>query len=88
MFTIAKSTNLYAFRTNSAKKLWKTFEIKELYYFFGCLIKLDLYKHPLRYYCFEKNGILSQVPLSKNRFKAILRNFHFKDRGFVLKKDN
>jgi Transposase IS4 len=88
MFIIAKSTNSYAFRTNSAKNLWKTLEIKELYHFFGYLIKLGLYKHSLRYYCFEKNGILSQVPLSKNRFKAILRNFYFKDRGFTLKKDN
>jgi hypothetical protein len=26
--------------------------------------------------------------LSKNRFEAILRNFHFKDRGFAPKKDN
>jgi Transposase IS4 len=88
MSIIAKSTNSYAFRTNSAKNPWKTLEIKELYHFFGCLIKLGLYKHPPRHYCFEKNGILSQVPLSKNRFEAILRNFYFKDRGFALKKDN
>jgi Transposase IS4 len=26
--------------------------------------------------------------LSKNRFKSILSNFHFKDRGFKPKKDN
>jgi Transposase IS4 len=81
MSIIAKSTNSYAFRTNSAQNPWKTLEIKELYYFFGCLIKLGLWKHPPRLYCWENNGILAQVPLSKNRFKAILRNFYFKDRG-------
>jgi Transposase IS4 len=81
MSIIAKSTNSYVFRTNSAKNPWKTLEIKELYHFFGCLIKLGLWKHPPRHYSWEKNGILSQVPLSKNRFESILRNFHFKDRG-------
>jgi Transposase IS4 len=88
MSIIVKSTNLYAFCTNSAKNPWKTLEIKELYHFFSYLIKLSLYKHPPRYYYWGKNGILSQVPLLKNRFKAILRNFYFKDRGFTLKKDN
>jgi Transposase IS4 len=88
MSIIVKSTNSYAFRTNSAKNPWKTLEIKELYHFFNCLIKLGLYKHPPRHYCWGKNGILSQVPLAKNRFKGILRNFYFKDRGFALKKDN
>jgi Transposase IS4 len=88
MSIIAKSTNSYAFRTNSTKNPWKTLEIQELYHFFGCLIKLALFKHPSRTYCWSSNGILSQVPLSKNRFEAILRNFHFKDRGFAPKKDN
>jgi Transposase IS4 len=88
MSIIAKSTNSHAFRTNSAKNPWKTLEIKELYHFFGYLIKLGLYKHPPRYYSRGKNGILSEVPLSKNRFKTILRNFYFKDYSFALKKDN
>jgi Transposase IS4 len=81
MSIIIKSTNSYAFRNNSAKNPWKTLEIKELYYFFGCLIKLGPFKHSPRYYCRENNGILLQVPLSKNRFKDILYNFYFKDRG-------
>jgi Transposase IS4 len=42
MSIIVNSTNSYAFRTNSAKNPWKTLEIQELYYFFGCLIKLGL----------------------------------------------
>jgi Transposase IS4 len=87
MSIIVKSTNSYAFRTNSAKNPWKTLEIKELYYLFGCLIKLGLYKHPSRHYCWENNGILAQVPLSKYRFEDILRNFHFKDRGLNPEKD-
>jgi hypothetical protein len=40
-FIIVNSINLYAFRINLAKNPWKTLEIQELYYFFGCLIKLD-----------------------------------------------
>jgi hypothetical protein len=42
MSIIAKLTNSYAFHNNSAKNPWKTLKIKELYYFFGCLIKLGL----------------------------------------------
>jgi Transposase IS4 len=81
MSIIVKEINSYAFRTNSAQNPWKTLEIQELYHFFGCLIKLALYKHPPRTYCWSFNGILAQVPLSKNRFESILSNFHFKDRG-------
>jgi hypothetical protein len=81
MSIIVKSTNSYAFGNNSAKNPWKTLEIQELYHFFSCLIKLGLFKHPLRSYSWGSNGILTQVPLSKNRFKSILHNFHFKDRG-------
>ena len=88
MAIIAKETNSYAFRTNSAKNPWKTLEIHELYHFFGCLIKLALFKHPPQAYCWASNGILAQVPLSKNCFEAILSNFHFKDRGFAPEKDN
>jgi Transposase IS4 len=86
MSIIAKSTNSYAFHTNSAQNPWKTLEIKELYHFFGCLIKLGLWKHPPRSYYWENNGILAQVPLLKNRFEAILPNFYFKDRGLNPKK--
>jgi Transposase IS4 len=81
MSIIVKETNSYAFRTNSAQNPWKTLEIQELYHFFGCLIKLALWKHPSRTYYWSSNGILAQVPLSKNRFESILSNFHFKDRG-------
>jgi Transposase IS4 len=81
MSIIVNSTNSYAFRTNSAKNPWKTLEIHELYHFFGCLIKLGLWKHPPRTYSWSSGGVLSQVPLSKNRFESILSNFHFKDRG-------
>jgi Transposase IS4 len=48
MSIIVKETNSYAFRTNSAKNPWKTLEIHELYHFFGCLIRLALFKHPPR----------------------------------------
>jgi Transposase IS4 len=88
MSIIAKSTNSYAFQTNSAKNLWKTLEIPELYHFFSCLFKLSLWKHPSRAYLWYKNGIFSQVPLLKNRFESILSNFHFKDRGFNPVKGN
>jgi Transposase IS4 len=81
MSIIVESINSYAFHTNTAKNPWKTLKIKELYHFFGCLLKLGLYKHPPRPYLWENNGILLQVPLSKNRFESILHNFHFKDCG-------
>ena len=81
MKLIVNSTNSYAFRHNSASKPWKSLTIPELYHFFGCLIRLGLHKHPNRAYYWSFNGILSQVPLSKNRFEFILSNFHFKDRG-------
>jgi Transposase IS4 len=88
MSIIAKSTNSYAFRTNSAKNPWKTLEIPELYHFFSCLLKFSLWKHPSRAYLWQNSGIFSQVPLSKNRFESILSNFHFKDRGFNPEKGN
>ena len=81
MSIIVKSINSYAFRTNSAQKPWKSLSILELYHFFRCLIRLGLFKHPLRCYAFSLDGVLAHIPLSKNRFKAILRNIHFKDRG-------
>ena len=81
MSIIVNSTNSYAFRTNSAQKPWKSLSIPELYHFFGCLIRLGLFKHPPRCYAWGSGGVLAQVPLSKNRFEAILRNIHFKDRG-------
>jgi Transposase IS4 len=81
MRIIVNEINSYAFRNNSALNPWKTLSIQELYHFFGCLIKLGLWKHPLRIYSWSSNSILAQVPLSKNRFESILRNFHFKDRG-------
>jgi Transposase IS4 len=59
----------------------KLYQFKSYINFFGCLIRLGLYKHPCRSYLWGSNGVLSQVPLSKNRFEAILCNFHFKDRG-------
>ena len=86
MGLIVKEINSYAFRTNSAQKSWKSLTINELYQFFGCLIRLGLFKHPPRHYSWSSNGVLAQVPLSKNRFESILRNFHFKDRGFVPEK--
>jgi Transposase IS4 len=81
MSIIVKETNSYAFRMNSAKNPWKTLEIHELYHFFGCLIKLALWKYPSQTYCWSSSSILAQVPLLKNRFKSILSNFHFKDRS-------
>jgi Transposase IS4 len=86
MSIIVNSTNSYAFRTNSAKNLWKTLTISELYHFFGCLIKLGLFKHPPRTYYWQENGILSRVLLSKNRFESILHHFYFKDRGIAPEK--
>jgi Transposase IS4 len=62
--------------------------ISELYHFFSCLFKLGLYKQPIREYCWGSNGVLSQVPLSKNRFESILCNLYFKDRGLNPSKDN
>jgi hypothetical protein len=58
MAIIVKETNSYAFRTNSAQNPWKTLKIQELYHFFRCLIKLALFKHPSRVYCWSLNGIL------------------------------
>lgn len=81
MSIIVSSTNSFAFRTNSAKNPWKSLSIAELYQFFGCLLKLGLFKHPPRSYAWGENGPLSHTPLSKNRFESILRNIHFKDRG-------
>ena len=88
MSLIAKETNSYAFRKNSASNSWKTLSVQELYHFFGCLIRLGLYKHPPRSYSWGSGGVLSQVPLSKNRFESILSNFHFKDRGLNPEKGN
>jgi Transposase IS4 len=88
MEIIVKNTNSYAFRNNSASKPWKSLTISELYHFFGCLFKLGLYKQPIREYCWGSNGVLSQVPLLKNRFESILCNLHFKDRGLNPSKDN
>jgi Transposase IS4 len=81
MALIVKETNSFAFRTNIATNPWKSLSISELYHFFGYLIRLGLFKHPPRHYCWGLTGCLSQTPLSKNRFESILRNFHFKDRG-------
>jgi Transposase IS4 len=81
MRIIVNETNSYAFRNISSLNPWKPLPIQELYYFFGCLIKLGLWKHPPRVYSWSSNSILEQVPLLKNRFKSILRNFYFKDRG-------
>jgi Transposase IS4 len=88
MSLIIKKTNSYAFRTNSAKNPWKTLEIPELYHFFNYLIRLALFKHPSRIYAWNSEDVLSQVSLLKNRFKFILHNFHFKDRGFNSEKYN
>ena len=86
MALIVKEINSYVFRTNSVKKPWKSLTISELYLFFGCLIRLELFKHPPRYYLWSFNSVLVQVSLLKNRFEFILSNFHFKDRGFVPEK--
>ena len=80
MLIIVNSTNSFAFRTNSAQNPWKSLLIAELYQFFGCLIKLGLFKHPPRSYSWGSDGVLAHTPLSKNRFESILRNIHFKDR--------
>jgi Transposase IS4 len=88
MSLITKETNSYAFRNNKASNPWKTLSIQELYHFFGCLIRLGLYKHPPRSCSWSSNGVLAQVPLSKNRFESILYNFHFKDRGLNPIKGN
>ena len=82
MSIIVQATNSFAFRTNSTRNPWKTLEIQELYHFFDCLIKLALFNQSNRSSCWDSNGILSQVSLSKNRFEFILYNFYFKDRGF------
>jgi Transposase IS4 len=51
MGLIVKETNSYAFRTNLTTNPWKTLSIPELYHFFGCLIRLGLWKHlPRDYY--------------------------------------
>ena len=73
---------------NSAKNPWKSLTISELYWFFGCLIYLELFKHSFYHYSWSSEGILSQVPLLKNHFESILRNFYFKDRGFTPEKGN
>ena len=86
MSLIVKETNSYTFWTNSAKKPWKSLTISELYQFFDCLIRLGLFKHPLHLYSWSSHGVLAQVPLSKNCFESILRNFHFKNRGFTPEK--
>jgi hypothetical protein len=81
MALIVKETNFYAFQTNIPSNPWISLLIPELYHFFGCLLKLALYKHPPRAYCWSDSGVLAKTPLSKNRFESILRNIHFKDRG-------
>jgi Transposase IS4 len=81
MSIITKNTNSYAFRTNTAQNPWKSLINSELYHFFGCLIRLALYKQPPRVYIFSLGGVLFQTLLSKNRFEQILRNFYFLDRG-------
>ena len=81
MSIIIKETNSYAFQINTAKNLWKTLEIHELYHFFECLIHLELFKHSSRVYSWGSNDILAQVSLLKNHFESILSNFHFKDHG-------
>ena len=63
MSIIIKETNFYAFWMNSAKNSWKSLTISELYWFFGCLIHLSLFKHPLCHYSWSSEGILLQVPL-------------------------
>jgi Transposase IS4 len=88
MALIAKEINSYAFCNNKASNPWKTLSIQELYHFFSCLIRLSLYKYPSRSYLWSSNGVLAQVPLSKNRFESILYNFHFKDRGSSPVKEN
>jgi hypothetical protein len=45
MSIIVNSINSFTFQINSAKNPWKTLEIQDLYYFFGCLIKLGLWKY-------------------------------------------
>jgi Transposase IS4 len=88
MALIIKETNSYTFRNNKVFNLWKTLSISELYHFFSFLIRFGLYKHPYRSYLWSFHGVLSQVPLLKNRFEAILSNIHFKDRGLRPIKGN
>ena len=88
MSLIVKEMNFYAFWMNSVQKSWKSLTISELYWFFGCLIYLGLFKHPFCSYSRSSSGVLAQVSLSKNYFKSILCNFYFKDRGFTSEKGN
>ncbi len=88
MSIIIKETNSFAFHNNSAQNLWVSLSIKELYYFFGCLLLLSLHKQSPWAYSWRLNEVLFRTPLSKNRFKQIIKNFHFKDRGLnLIKKD-
>jgi len=81
MTIIVKEINSFAFRSNSAQNTWVSLSVKELYHFFGCLLLLSLHKHPPQVYSWRLNEVLSRTPLSKNRFKQIIKNLHFKDRG-------
>ena len=79
MEIIYRETNSYAYR---AKVLWKGLTVIELYHFFGMLLTIGLWNHPIRSYLWDKErGPLSGLPISKNRFEDILRYLYFKDRG-------
>ncbi len=73
--------NSFVFRSNSAQNLWISLSVKELYYFFNCLLLLSLHKYLLRIYSERSNEVLFRTPLLKNRFKQIIKNLYFKDRG-------
>ena len=53
------------FRWIQLKNHENYFTISELYWFFGCLIHLELFKHSLYSYFWSSSSILAQVSLSK-----------------------
>jgi len=68
MEIICQQTNSYAYRTNS--KAWKGLTVIELYQFFGMLLTIALWNHPVRSYLWDpERGPLSGLPISKNRFE-------------------
>jgi Transposase IS4 len=85
MELICQQTNSYAYRTQTLgprpRNPWKALTVIELYHFFGILLTIALWKLPPRVYLWSKQGPLSGLPISKNRFEQILKFLHFKDRG-------
>jgi hypothetical protein len=79
---VCNQTNSYGYRNQTAKKPWKPLHKLELLHFYGTCFLMGLHHHPARKYIYSaENGVLSGVPLSKNRREDILQMLHFLDRG-------